>query len=327
MKNFYRQILKKSYLIVRRYKFLWFFGIFAAMMGNGREIQFLSRASETVPNLPAKINSWGVAFSQFTPFDLLKSFWDLIVIQPGAAILFIGGFLLVFLFIVWMVMLSQAVLIYSTERINSNKVVDFRTAFNAVHDKVWDVLVLNILTRAILYIVLGILLLPFIGLIMINNGSAVGLFGIILLSFVIVVPLAMILNFVLKYAIIYNVIDGHSIWDSFTEAWRLFWKQWLISLEFAVVMFVINVLLILGLFILLFFLAVPFLALGVTLLSTQFVALANLSIILALLLFIVLMVLVSAAFAVFQYSAWTLLFFELKKGNAYPKLLRVAARK
>ena len=326
MKNFYRQILKKAYLIVRRYKFLWFFGIFAAIMGNGREIQMLSRASETVPNLPAEINSWGVIFSQLTPFDLIKSFWNLILVAPGRAILFIGIFLLVFLFVIWMIMLSQAVLIYSSERINSNKSVDFRTSFNAVHHKVWDVLVLNILTRAILYIVLGILLLPFIGLIMINNGNAVGLFGIILLSFIVIVPLAMIVNFVLKYAIIYTVIDGHGIWDSFTEAWRLFWKQWLVSIEFAIIMFVLNIVIILGLFVALFFLAVPFLALGVILLNSQFVILANFSILFALLLFIILMVLVSATFAVFQYSAWTLLFFELKKGKAYPKLLRLVAR-
>jgi len=323
MKNFYRQLLKKSYLILKRYKFLWFFGIFAAIMGNGREIQMLSRASEIVPNLPTRVSEWGVFFSANTPVDLIKLFWEFITLKPSVAIPFVIVLLLVLVFVIWLMMVSQIALVSATDKINASKAVDFSTVFAATHGKVWEVFGLNIFTRLILYTAFILLLLPFSGLLMISNGNMIAIFSITLLAFLVFVPLAIIMNFVLKYGIIYAVIDDEKLWPAFINAWKLFWKEWLVSIEFALIMFVLNILVVIGLFVVLFFLAVPFLALGVMLLTTKLVVLANLAIIVAMILFLGLIVLVSAGFAVFQYSGWTLLFFELKKGKAYPKLLRM----
>ncbi|MGB0757512.1 MAG: hypothetical protein ACPGO5_03585 [Patescibacteria group bacterium] len=326
MKQFYRNLLKKSYLIVRRYKFLWFFGVFAAMMGNGREVQMLFRAGEVVPNLPTEFSDWGQFFLEYTPAELIGAFWDLFVLNPSLAFPLFGILLAVIIFMVWLIMLSQGALVHSTARVQSNKAIDFKTVFSTVHDKIWEVFALNIFTRVILYGALALLILPFSGLLMVNDGNAVGLFGITLLSFLIIVPLAMVVNFVLKYALVYAVVDGEKTWSAFQKAWQLFWKYWLVSLEFAIVMFVLNILVVLGMFVGLFFLAVPFMAVGVVLIASGFAGLANLALILALLIFMIIIALVGAGWAVFQYSAWTLLFFELKKGKAYSKLHRIVAR-
>lgn len=326
MKQFYRQLLKKSYLIAKRYKFLWFFGVFAALFGNGGEVQMLFRASEIVPKLPTNLNAWSEFISLYTPAEFLANAWYLIQVQPAVAIPLFIILLLIFVFIVWMVMIGQAGLVYGAARINSSKAVDFRSVFAASYPFAPKAFVLNFLTRFILYGGLVILLIPFAFLVMINNENPIGMYGIILLSFIVLVPLAMIMNFILKYAMVYLVVEGESVGQSFLKAFSLFWKNWFVSIEMAVLMFLINLAVGISVFILLFFVGVPFLALAVLFSALGYVVMANLAFVVALLLFIVLIVMAGAWLATFQYSAWTMLFFEIKKGRAYPKLMRMVAK-
>ncbi len=325
MQKFYRTLLKKSYQIVKRYKFLWFFGVFAAIMGNGGEVQMLFRASDAVPNLPQNISHLGEFLAANTPQDLIYNTWFLIKVRPEVILPVLLLFFVLVLFVIWLIVISQAALVYSTYRIQNNKSVDFRTAFVSSKGLAWKVFLLNFFTRFLLYAALVILILPFSALLVLNNNNALGLFGIILLSFIVTVPLAMIMNFILKYAIVYIVVEKEDVWSSFVKAFRLFWKNWFVSLEMAVIMFFINILAGLTVFILIFFLAVPFLALAVLLASLGQIILANISLLLVVALLVVLIVLFGSWLAVFQYSAWTMLFFELQRGRAYPKLMRLAA--
>lgn len=325
MKQFYRNLLKKSYLIVRRYKFLWFFGLFAALMGNGGEVQMLFRTSETIPNLPTNINAWGSFFAQFTPVDFFSKSWLLLSTKPGTAIPMFLLLIILIVFVVWLVMVGQAALVHSVVRIQTSKAVDFPTVFAAVRKFAGKVFIMNFLTRFILYGGLVILLLPFSFLVMVNNANPVGLYGIILLGFIVAVPLAMIVNFVLKYALVYIVTEKESVWPALLKAFQLFSKHWFVSIELAVLMFLINIATGLALFVVIFFFSVPFLALSVLLGSIGFVVLANLALMIAVVVFMILIALVGAWLATFQYSAWTMLFMEIKKGRAYPKLMRMAA--
>lgn len=325
MQKFYRILLKKSYQIVKRYKFLWFFGIFAAIMGNGGEVQMLFRAADAVPNLPQNISHLGDFLAANTPRDLIYNTWFLVKVRPEVILPVLLVFLALVLIVIWLIVVSQSALVHSVYRIQNNKSVDFRTAFAHSKGLAYKVFLLNFFTRFLLYAALIILILPFSVLLVLNNNNALGLFGIILLSFIVTVPLAMIMNFVLKYAIVYIVVEKEEVWPSLVKAFRLFWKNWFVSLEMAVIMFFINILAGLAVFILIFFLAVPFLALAVLLASLGQVILANISLLLVVALLVVLIVLFGSWLAVFQYSAWTMLFFELIRGRAYPKLMRLAA--
>ena len=44
MESLYRSILKTTWVITKKYKFLWIFGIFALWLGNNGEIQMFFRA-------------------------------------------------------------------------------------------------------------------------------------------------------------------------------------------------------------------------------------------------------------------------------------------
>lgn len=326
MQKFYRNLLKKSYQIVKRYKFLWFFGVFAAIMGNGGEVQMLFRASDAIPNLPNNINNLGNFLAANAPQDLIYNTWFLIKVQPGVIIPILVLFLAIILFVVWMIVVSQAALVYSVDKIRSNKAVDLRNAFANTRSLAWPVFLLNFFTRFILYASLIILILPFSALLVLNNNNTIGLFGITLLAFVIAVPLAMIVNFILKYALVFVVVEKENVWSAFVKAFELFRKNWFVSIETAVIMFFVNILMGLAVFLLIFFLAVPFLALAVLLVGLGQLVLANISMLLVVALLIILIVWAGSIFAVFQYSLWTLLFFELKNGRAYPKLLRLAGK-
>jgi len=300
MQKFYRTLLKKSYQIVKRYKFLWFFGVFAAIMGNGGEVQMLFRASDAVPNLPKNISNLGDFLAANTPQDLIYNTWFLIKLRPEVILPVLLLFFVIVLFVIWLIVVSQASLVYSVNRIQNNKSVDFRTAFASTKGMAWKVFLLNFFTRFLLYAALIILILPFSTLLVLNNNNTVGLFGIILLSFIITVPLAMVMNFVLKYAIVYIVVEKEEVWSAFTKAFRLFWKNWFVSIEMAVILFFINILVGLSVFVLIFFLAVPFLALAVLMATLGQLVLANISVLLVVALLLALIIFFGSWLAVFQ---------------------------
>lgn len=326
MDKFYRVLLKKSWEILKRYKFLWFFGIFAAIMGNGGEIQILLRTSDIVPNLPTNLEGWREFLAVYSPTDVMNNIALAFRTQPSVAIPIFLLIVVLLLFLLWLVMVSQASLVHSIARIQANKSVDFRTTLSAGKKKFWPVFLLNFLTRFILYGSLVILALPFSVLVLLNSESAVGMFGVVLLSFLIAVPIAMIVNFVLKYAIAYVVIDHCGPMDAFLKAVRMFWRNWLVSLEMAVILFAINIAVGIGLVIALFFLVVPFLAAAVLFAYVQSAVLLNAALIIGIISFFALTIIVGAWLATFQFSNWTLLFLELKKGKGYSKLMRLAAK-
>lgn len=325
MKNFYRNILKKSFTIVKRYRFLWFFGVFAAILGNGGEVQMLFR-SDSLTNLPTNLNSLGQFLELNAPRDLVYNTWFLLKLQPALIIPLLLLFLLLLLFIVWLIMVSQAALVHSVARINSSKAVNFRNVFADTYQLAGPVFLLNFFTRLVLYGILVILSVPFLSLLVLSNHSDIGLIGLVLLGFIVLVPLAIIMNFILKYALVYLVADNEKVWPAFRNAFRLFWKNWFVSIEMGIIMFFINILVGLGAFVLLFFLMVPFLALVVLFSALEQMVLASLALVLVAVILIGVIVLVGSWLSVFQYSVWTLLFFELKRGRAYPKVMRLLAR-
>jgi hypothetical protein len=323
MEPLYRLILSQAWTIVKKTKWLWLFGLFAAFLGNGGEIDMLFQYSK-LTNAPTYLNSLRDAFANLDLNTIKNGVLNALATKPLFSILYVSIITVFILLFLWLVTVSQGGIIHATATLDAGKKINFREALLKGIQKFWSILGLNFAVNFLLYFSLIILAIPFAAMYMANN-SVGALSFITILAFIILIPLTIIFSFVLKYAFAFVIIKNQPIINAFGLAWKLFLQNWLISLEMAFLLFFINLLVSFILVILIVLLAVPFIGIGLLMVLIQnevgiMVALSfSFIILLALILF------TGAGLATFQYSAWTILFQKLHTGKKYPKLIRLVA--
>ena len=318
---FYRTILKQARDLTWRNKYLWWFGIFAALIGNGGEFEILFNNTGGNPSqalFPAwqRIASTGV-FSGHTLANiqtlLKQDTLNMILVLVACLIV-----LLICIFLIWLVIVSQAAVVNNSAAIIKQKKHNLKDGLDVGVLNFWPVLTLNIIIKAVIYILLVAISLPAIFL---QGNFSAKLFYIFAL--IIVVPVAIMLSFIMKYAVAYAVINKRKVLSAINQGFRLFKENWLISFEMAILLFFINLLVGLAIVLIILILAVPFLFLGL-IFYYAFSAIGSWMIaILAFASFLFLIVSIGAALAVFQISSWTGLFLELDKKGGTSKLIRM----
>ncbi|MBU0721974.1 hypothetical protein KKA93_00755 [Patescibacteria group bacterium] len=318
---FYRTILKQAWELTWRNKYLWWFGIFAALVGNGGEFEILFNNAGANPGqalFPAwqRIASTGV-FSGHTianirnllKQDILNMIFVLVVCLTILAIC---------LFLIWLIIVSQAAIVNNSAAIIKQKKPTIRDGLDSGILNFWPVLTLNIIIKAMIYILLVAVSLP---VIFFQGSFNANLFYIIAL--VIAVPVAIILSFIMKYAVAYVVINKSKVMSAIKQSCQLFKKNWLISFEMAIILFFINLLVGMVIVLAILVLAVPFLFFGLIFYYSFSLVGFWLIVILAVASFLFIVVSVGAALAVFQISSWTGLFLELQNNKGASKLVRL----
>ena len=318
---FYRNILKQAWRLTWRNKYLWWFGIFAALLGNGGEFEILFNNAGANPG-QALFPSWQRIFSTgvfsgrtLTNIGNLFRHDTLNMIFVLVACLIV---LAVCLFLVWLVVVSQAAVVNNTAAVIKQKEHTLREGLDSGILNFWPVLALNIIVKAAIYILLMAISLP---VIFYQGNFNASIFYIIAL--IIVVPVTIILSFIMKYAVAYVVINKSKVVPAILQSYRLFKENWLISFEMAIILFFINILIGLAIVLATLVLAVPFLFLGLIFYYAFSMAGSWLIAILAFAAFLFIVVSAGAALAVFQISSWTGLFLELEKKSGVSKLVRM----
>ena len=331
--SLYRNVLKRALSVTWYNKYLWFFGLFAGILGGvGKYEISLNRAGGNLeegvyPQLAGFLNSEAVSNVTFS--NLFQTFQN----DPVTMFIVIGLFLILLilgLFMLWLSVVSQIALVNnSAEALRSNKKyssLKLKDGVAAGMKNFWPVLGWNLIVKTLVYVLFAALSLPVIHLATTGSSSAIVNISYVVL-FVVFLPAALILSLLLKYAVIYIVLKGKSFVDAWTESWRLFLRNWLVSLEMALILFVIQFLATIVLILAVLALIIPFLFFaflvgGISASAFWIVMLV------AMLLVLALTLLVGAAFATFQISSWTGLFLELtgKKG-VLAKLIRLTQGK
>lgn len=320
MTSLYRTIITKAWEIIKHYKFLWLFGFFVAFLGNASEYRSLftqldriKNNSETFLDLGYKINLWGT---------ILESVKSLPTINFLALILTTLFLLVIGLIVVWLIVVSQAVIVNSASKINDNEKVSLKKSFIDGTPFAWKVFVLNLFAKIIVCILLSLFIGPLLTVLIAQDAKTSLLLTI--LAIVIFVPIAIMIGFVTKYAIAYVVLKGQKCWEALRHGWKLFTKHWLISIEMALIVLVINLALAFILLILSIIIISPFLLIGLSSGSSQMLYLllgGSIGLIAVIFFF------AAAVFATWQNTAWTLLFIKLDKGGVFPKIVRWIANK
>jgi len=162
---FYRDILGQAWKNTWRNKYLWFFGLFAALLGNGGEIGLIFRGLNADTG-----NGFLFRFKEFVSTGIFSKeiFANIAYLATEApfslfmvmAVLFI--FLLLVLFMLWLIMVSQGALIHNAVRISTGKKHDFKDGLEMGIKKFWPVFFLNVSLKIIIFAVLALISVPII---------------------------------------------------------------------------------------------------------------------------------------------------------------------
>ncbi len=304
---FYRDILKKSWQFTKTNRYLWLLGLFAALItGNGGEIELYFR---NISSLTDETSFLSPGFwVNGTLANILSSNW-----QVSWALLVVALVLVVAL--IWLVITSQVGIIYSVGQFIAKKKLGLKKTIKQSQNFLWSVFCLNLLGKIIVYVGLLVFAIPWLAA-YVQSGQTDFMVRYLVISFFILVPLAIVVSFLVKYTAGYIILRKQRLIPALVAAWKLFIRNWLVSLEMAFIIFVLNLVISLGLLALTVVFASPYILSSVI---TGIIGFSSSGILLfgliSFALLFIIIVFVGSIFSAFQWSAWTFLFVELSEGR------------
>jgi hypothetical protein len=316
----YRDILKTAWQLLWKYPWLWAFGLLVALVGNGNEYDSLFSALGSIADQGTFLGALQSAVASNTAVQVWNNIINTLSQAPSLFVL--GGLLVlaVGFLVVWVITVAKGGLIYALGSLDSGQNVRFSQAAAAGANRFWELFILNVLAKFFSYLVVLVAFLPFLISFLTQPEAWSSFNTLIVISFLLFVPLALMLAFILKYAAIEIVLKGVRWWQGLERGINLFFRNWLVSLEMAAALFVLNLVVSL---VLLFVLLPDTVAIRDELLRV--VANGSALIISRLILTAIIFVAIGSWFAVFEYAAWVVLFRRLERGPVVPKLIRATS--
>ena len=227
------------------------------------------------------------------------------------------SYIIMFIFFIWISIISQGSLITATDTFRQGKDVSPEQSFRNGTRLFWPLLWLNLMKYVLTIGIVIVLGLPLLSLYLVR-GQDFWMNILLFLNFIILVPGAMVIAFLLQFASAYVSLKNLKLWPAIRSAWSLFLKHWLATIEMAFLLFLIY-------FIATAILSIVFLPQilnmyvnSVTGLLPGLAGYMNVSNIAML----IIAVFLTAIFSTFQYTATTLFFIKLEQGTIVSKFVR-----
>ena len=322
----YRAILRQAWKISWKYKFLWFFGFFASLISFTAEFKIISRSLNQNLGLKSlgeiKMFLDTGIFSQ----DALSNIKELFKTETQTMMILLLVLLLILgimVFFAWLSTVSQVAIIDSVNKVMKGRpgVLSIKRGLKMGNKKFWPVFFMNIIISCIINIIFLLIGLMLLLVLMNNNIGTTLLYGLI---FILFVPISLFLSFIFKYAIAYIVLENKKFFNAIKQGWRLFFNNWIISVEMSIVLFFINIVTIILISII--SMAGLLLFAGLAFSSALFLSSGILfwtSLIIGGLFLLLVTILGGSILNVFQISSWTDLFVQLRDNKASSKLERM----
>jgi hypothetical protein len=319
--SLYRSIVRQSFIVAWKHKYLWFFGLFASILVSNFEVglinHFTNKGSSTIYDWKAWAET-GI----FSP-QAWSNFIELIRIDTWSFISLVLVFLVLLallLALLWLSVVSQGGLVNNVSRAlaegsksltKAEKKHDTAVGFREGKKKFWPLLWLNILVRVIVYVLALITIAPIVVSAKLNLTMAITYY----IVFILLLLVSLVLAFITKYAITYIILKDKSFGQSIVSAWRLFKDNWLVSLEMTLILFAISIVFSLGLILAVLVLAIPLTILYVISVLVGSFPIFFAIIILGVILSLAIIVIGGAFLTVIQTTAWVSLFNQLTVGK------------
>lgn len=320
---FYRDILKNAWLITWRYKFLWIFGFFAALiLGNGGETEVMYNNYQNILQSPDTLVSLKNLYQGGFINTVVANLKYLFTHQPLTAILVILFLLALLAILIWLAITSQVALFDSVNKISRHEKTSLSIAYKAGVKYFSPAFIINLLGRILIWLLFLLLALPLISYYLFSNNST-GALLFVILAIIVLLPVMLIIYFIVKFAVAYVVIKNFKIYDAIKAGWQMFIKNWLVVIEMALIILLISAVSALIFIIAAAVVAIPFVIWAVLALlfgaKNSFLAAMTVGIIPI----ILVITIIGAAFSTYQYSAWTLLFLKISEAKGSSKIVRM----
>ena len=311
--------------ITWRNKYLWFFGFFAALLGSGGQYELLINGLNGEIGKGA-FSGWesfkdtglfsGQTFSNLIGVAKEDAASLIIILIIGLVILAIAGFL------VWLSTVSQAALVNNTPAHVGNKKGNFKLGLAAGINKFWPVFGLNMTMRFAVVLILFLVGTPIIFLTSKLGPVLAGIIYIIVFACLLVAALA--ISFIMKYAIGFVVLEESRFVDSIRSGWELFKENWLVSMEMALILFLIGLGVSIAYLFAVLILFTPFLLIGLVLSKITILGYV-ITFLIAFIFYLVALFFTGAILSTFQTVSWTTLFLQLLNKGGTSKIVRVVS--
>lgn len=326
-KPLYRTILISAWRTTWNHKRLWFWGLFVGLLGNAGEYQFLVTAldrlaaGEVAPSAAGGLTQ-GPTLSTQTLLGLSNAFSA----NPLAAfiLLFISLVIIaVAAFFIWLVMVSVIALVRAGAALAAgDEPPSLADGIASGRQFFGPVLVLYVFGRLLLWFLFTILVL--FGLLAMKDWL-VG-FPMFMVAFILLLPALFVVSFVVRYAIMYAILKKRALLEAIDSAITLLTENWLITIELAFFLFVINIVVgaVLALLVASFVFPVHLAAL--TMSQLGIIGWAISLELLAVVFFLLILFSIGSALGTFQWLAWTMLFQRLQAKGPISKIVRLLSR-
>ncbi len=242
--TFYRSIIRQAIITTWHNKYLWFFGLFATLLASNFEIELVNRFTNGGAT-PYDFQRWletgifnGQTWIEF--FQLATTNTVMFI----SIIILVTVLIILAITIIWLAVVSQIALV-----INSNKVIsagkksinpknhDTTLGLQEGRKYLWPVLGLHLLVRVLVY---GLAATTVIPVLLWASKQTLSFSLAYLVIFLVFFAIALAISLVAKYAIAAITLKGQSFSQAISSSWDLFWKNWLVSLEMAFILFAIS---------------------------------------------------------------------------------------
>lgn len=314
----YRDTLAAAWRVAWRRPWLWLLGLFAATMGNTGEYQMVLNAFDRLGD-PGQTWWWPTAWSSAMAGSSVTTLLTTLLV------------LLILLVVLWLSVRSTNALFAASDSLLAGRPTSLRESWSQSAGRFWATLGLTLIGK----ILTGFLLLMAVAPLVLAIGTGSSRVAVIIggvVSFIIFVPISIVIGFATKYGIAYAVLERRPFGHALADGWALFWRNWLVSLEVALVLFAIGAAASVALAATSIVVLTVIVSLNTVLGTTGlpvltgdagFLALRILSSILVLPVVLV----VGGILSSFQTAAWTAVFRYTSSQRAVPKLLRLLARR
>lgn len=307
------QIFKQAFTIAFRNPSLWFFGFFAILLGSAAGFEIIIGSYSFTASDLLLSSLEGLYAGGLFSMAAIGGTLSLLLTSPISLFIITILLLLVLglsVLIIWITTVSQAVLLDSAVKIAAKKKSDWKESFRLGLDKFWPILGLNITMQFA-----GWFLFFLLSWLTINKFS--GLNIIFLIALIIALVIILLVSFTTKYAICGVVLRGWSFIESIKLSWKLFVKNWLVSLEFATALF--------SVYLFINFVAI-YVIFDLLIRLFQFFVFSPYLVFIFFILCILIFLFLQIVLAVFHWSVWALIF-EIMSSDKQKTMIRSAIKK
>ncbi len=232
--SIYIHATKKAWHFTWKHKILWFFGIFAAFLGQFGIVEFLGKIGVDQGGVGSQFGTIGYILSQIGKFliNAGNSYDSKIILFFLLTLILCIAVVVVFLSVA-----SQGALLYAgSESIKHEKVNNSKSWHVGVAN-FWRLFFLNFFKKIIIAVIIVVLSLSIYGALL---SPSIPNSIVLTLAVIVFAVAGLILSLLFFYSAGYLVIEKETMYVSIKKAWKMFLAHPVVSFEIALLVVVLN---------------------------------------------------------------------------------------